>query len=315
MSDMFANKRIDPMLIKNEAAPFNDINYIYELKLDGTRCLAYLDNESTDLRNKRYVHLTPIFPELQDIHRQAKEKCILDGELIVQGSDGKPNFADIQRRCLMSNAIKINLASKKAPATFIAYDILYLNGDSLLELPLMERKALLQATVQENKRIAISRYISEHGIDLYELTVNQNLEGIVAKKKDSIYVPGKRSKAWIKIKNMCDDDYVIVGYLFKERGKTLILAQYNSQKQLIYKGHVTGISAETFKRVTEIDKYDCPLLPPIPDSNHNAIWIKPELVCKVEYMHKTANGGLRQPVFRGLRDDKLPGDCITKEES
>ena len=312
--DIFNNKRLDPMLIKDEVEPFDDIDYIYELKLDGTRCLAYLDEHETDLRNKRYVYLTPIFPELKEIHKQVKNRCILDGELIVQGKDGKPIFSEMQRRCLMSNPIKVSIASKKLPATFVAYDIIYRDNELLTDLPLTERKKILEDTIIENDRISVSRFIEEQGISMFELTTKQNLEGIVAKKKDSKYYFGKRTKDWVKIKNMCDDDFIIVGYMLKkDYHRTLVLAQLNDNKEFIYKGHVSGISKEVFERVSSTDKGRNPFLYEIHDSNKDVTWIKPELVGKVEYMHKTERGFLRQPVFRGLRDDKEIEDCITKE--
>ena len=309
MSDLFADKNIKPMLIGADSAPFDDDNYIYELKWDGERCIAYLDpDEGTELRNKRNVKMLPKVPELSEIHKQVKRRCILDGELAIV-VDGKPNFFEIQRRSLMSNLFKINLASKQYPASFIAFDMIYLDGKDLTKLPLKERKKLLQNNVKENDRLAISRYIEGQGTAFYSLAEKQGLEGIVAKRKDSIYVMDSRTKNWIKIKNLQDDEFVICGYILKDKGViSLVLGQYRGQK-MVYKGHVTlGVSSEAFAKISNQSKTSPPYNPP--KGNEEAIWIRPNLVCTVKYMMLTSKGTMRQPVFKGLRPDKSPEECI-----
>lgn len=199
MNDLFETKNIKPMLIGEERGAFDSKDYIYELKLDGERCIAYLDPESgTELRNKRNVRILPKVPELSEIHRQVKCRCILDGELAVI-KDGKPDFSEIQRRSMMTNRLKIELASKQYPACFTAFDILYYQDHSVNLLPLMERKKLLdEVIISDSARFAKSRYIEEKGIAFYNLAEQQNLEGIVAKRKDSFYYFDKRTKDWIK---------------------------------------------------------------------------------------------------------------------
>lgn len=309
MSDLFADKNIKPMLIGADSAPFDNPDYVYELKWDGERCLAYLNpKEGTELRNKRNDKMLPKVPELSEIHKQVKKRCILDGELAIV-VDGKPNFFEIQRRSLMSNLFKINLASKQYPASFIAFDIIYLDGKELTKLPLMERKKLLQANVKESDRLAISRYIEGQGTAFYELAEKQGLEGIVAKRKDSIYVMDSRTKNWIKIKNLQDDDFVICGYILKDKGViSLVLGQYRDG-EMVYKGHVTlGVSGEAYAQISKLPKSFPPYFPP--KGNEEAVWVKPELVCTVKYMMLTSKGTMRQPVLKGLRPDKRPEECI-----
>lgn len=300
------------MLIGREEPPFDSPDYLYELKLDGVRCLAYLDNIETVLRNKRQMNHTDIFPELSQIHKQIKKKCILDGELIVL-KGGVPDFSEIQRRSLMSNRFKIELAAKKLPASFIAFDILYYDDNQITDLPLIERKKILAGNIKENDRLAISRYIEENGTDLYQLTEDKNLEGIVAKPIDSKYYPGERSKTWIKSKNLQDDDFVVCGYIQKsEHVTSIVLGQYRGN-ELVYKGHVTlGLSNSNFQKIHKVPTRKTPAIKYVPSGSGNdrAIWIRPELVCTVKYMEKTSGGGLRQPVFKGIRSDKLPKECI-----
>lgn len=307
--DIFDKKDIKPMLIGKESEPFNSSDYVFELKFDGARCIAYLD-ENTELRNKRNLILNARFPELMQIHEQVKKRCILDGEVFVM-VDGKPNFYELQRRTIMSNGFKIELAAKKFPASFVTFDILYLDDKAVTDLPLIERKKLLSKTVQENERLAISRVIEDEGIELYRLTEKNELEGIVAKPKDSRYYFDRRSKDWIKIKYLKDDDFVICGYILKSEGvSSLVLGQYQNEN-LVYKGHVTlGVSGHDFKKIMSVKRLEQSPFAHEPEGNKDAVWIEPNLVGVVKYMEKTASGSLRQPVFKGLREDKLARECV-----
>ncbi|WMJ22656.1 RNA ligase family protein [Paludicola sp. MB14-C6] len=307
--DLFESRNIKPMLIAENVEPFNSHEHIFELKLDGSRCIAYLDKDEVDLRNKRNVKLIPKFPELSNINKQIKKRCILDGELIVM-VEGKPNFYELQRRTLMSNKFKIELAYKQHPACFIAYDILYLEDRQITDLPLIERKKLLAKTVKENEQIAISRYIEYNGIDLYKLTELQELEGIVAKLKDSKYYFGKRTHDWVKIKWLLDDDFAVCGYIEKDNNMTsIVLGQYKND-ELVYKGHVTlGVrKSDLIKKGKAIESSP---FSTIPQGNEEAIWLEPNLVCTVQWMPRQ-NKGMNQSVFKGFRDDKTPKECIVK---
>lgn len=294
--DLFTEKNIAPMLIAQMQEPFNDPDWIYELKLDGCRCIAYLEKGRTILRNKRNMELLPRFPELKDIHTSVKDKCILDGELVVM-INGVPEFYELQKRTLMTSPVKISMAAGLLPASFVAYDCLQVNDRVLLDTTLMERKAILQELVRENERIAVSRYIEEKGTELYALTVQKELEGVVAKRKNSLYFQGKRTKDWIKFKRMADKEFVICGY---EPGQmtSLILGEYQDGT-LVYAGTVTMGVRRELTRI--LKKSTCPFLV-IPQGKEQVVWCKPEYVGTVEYMPNTMDA-LRQPVFKGIRDD------------
>ncbi|MEM5816694.1 MAG: DNA ligase [Desulfitobacterium hafniense] len=312
MMDLFENRPLAPMLIGSEGAAFDSPDYLYELKLDGIRCIAYLDPAgSVELLNKRALNVTPIYPELGGVCKQVKGRCILDGEINVI-VNGKPNFSEVQRRALMSNRTKIRMAADWLPVNFTAFDLLYLDGQELLSKPLEDRKDLLGKTVSDSPFLAVSRVIEGQGIALYGLTVQQGLEGIVAKRKGSIYYPGKRTKDWIKCKNMKDDDFVVLGYIYKSNGVTsIILGQYQNGS-LQYKGHVTlGVSTDGMRQIERTEQMQGPPCA-VPAGNKNAIWVKPDLVCTVKYMELTANGSMRQPVFKGMRDDKQAKECVAK---
>lgn len=312
--NLFDEKNIKPMLIGSQGPPFDDPNFIFELKLDGERCIAYLSPDGTELRNKRNQKMLQKVPELSGIHQHVDRQCILDGELIVM-KDGKPDFFEIQRRSLMSNKLRIDLVSKQYPACFTAYDILFVDGEQVTDKPQIERKELLQMVVKsESERFAVSRFIEGCGTALFELAKQQELEGVVGKRKDGRYYFDKRTKDWVKFKNLLDDDFVVCGYIRKENNMTsIILGQYKDG-ELVYKGHVTmGVCGEPFQEIAVYPRIESPLFIP-PKGNEDAVWLSPDLVCTVKFMQRTVNGGMRQPVFKGFRDDKTPKECIDSGE-
>ncbi|WP_281550155.1 DNA ligase [Murimonas intestini] len=306
----FDTRGIKPMLIGKEGPPFDSEDYIYELKWDGERCLSFIDPDGElDLRNKRNVKMLPKVPELNNIFKQAKAECILDGELMVL-KDGKPDFFEIQRRSLTTNRFKIDLAANKYPATFIAFDILFYKGKDLTTLPLLKRKEYLNKAICESDRMAISCFIENAGIDFFELAEQQELEGIVAKRKDSLYVQGKRTKNWIKIKRMKDEDFIICGYIRKSnRMISLVLGRFQDNV-ISYQGHVTmGVGADTLEQLLKLPPGYPPANTPSGHGNERATWIQPKLVGVVKYMPRTGSHGRHQSVFKGIRYDKLPGEC------
>lgn len=304
MADLFHDKNISPMLLNEVKEPFDDKDYIYELKLDGIRCIAYLGKEVV-LQNKRFKDVSVIYPELLDMSKCVKKNTVLDGELVVL-MDGKPDFYALQKRSLMGDRFRIQLAAKKNPVQFAAYDILYYDGKDLTDKPLMERKAILQEKVSEGNGLSISRYIEEQGIAFFNLAKEQDLEGIVAKKKDGLYHIGKRTSDWVKIKVMQDEDLLILGYQPDEDGipKDLILGYYDEKGKLQCRGKVyLGISKEERAIILNFAKKNT-VKSPWFEKYKNAIWLKPELVGTVHFMHETENGGMRQSVWKGLRNDK-----------
>lgn len=304
--DLFEEKSLSPMLIAQMQEPFNDDSWIYELKLDGCRCIGYFDQNSTCLRNKRNMELLPRFPELKDLHRNVSERTVLDGELVVL-RDGVPDFFELQRRTLLTERFKIELAAKKHPASFVAYDCLYKDRHSIMDRSLIERKKVLQSSVCENGLIAISRYIPTDGIGLFHAADEKELEGVVAKRAASLYYPGRRTKDWIKFKRMADEEFVVCGYIRKSgRTFSIILGKYHNGTYL-YKGHVTlGVTKEAVSQLRESGIIPFTALP-AGAGNESAVWVYPDRVCTVEYMPNTKNS-LRQAVFKGFRTDMVPED-------
>ncbi len=303
---LFEEKNLSPMLISQMQEPFNDDKWIYELKLDGCRCIGYFDQSGTCLRNKRNMELLPRFPELKGLHHSVSDRTVLDGELVVL-RNGVPDFFELQRRTLLTDRFKIEMAASRHPASFVAYDCLYESSRNIMDQPLLERKEALQSSVRENGLIAISRFIPTDGIGLFHAADEKELEGVVAKRAASLYYPGKRTKDWIKFKRMADEEFVVCGYIRKNsRTFSIILGKYHNGAY-IYKGHVTlGVTKETVSQLRESGITPFTAIP-ADAGNESAIWVYPDRVCTVEYMPNTKNS-LRQAVFKGFRTDMVPED-------
>ena len=306
MMGVFEEKSVSPMLIAQMQEPFNDDGWIYELKLDGCRCIGYFGQNGTCLRNKRNMELLPRFPELKGLHRSVSERTVLDGELVVL-RDGVPDFFELQRRTLLTDRFKIEMAAARHPASFVAYDCLCKDGRSIMDRPLLERKEALQSSVREDGLIAISRYIPTDGIGLFRAADERELEGVVAKRAASLYYPGRRTKDWIKFKRMADEEFVVCGYIRKNsRTFSIILGKYHDGSYL-YKGHVTlGVTKEAVGQLRESGIVPFAAIP-AGAGNESAVWVRPDRVCTVEYMPNTKDS-LRQAVFKGFRTDVVPED-------
>lgn len=306
---LFEERSASPMLIAEQKEAFDNRDWIYELKMDGFRCLSYIENGSVDFRNKRNMAMLSKFPELKEIWRNVHGKCILDGEIVVL-KDGAPDFYTLQRRTILTDRFKIELEATRNPASYVVFDCLYYEEKELVWDPLIERKKLLPQLINEDPRIAVSRYIEGRGIALYQIADEKELEGVVAKRKESIYYMGKLSKDWIKFKRMTDEDFITTGYI--QKGKyiySLILGKYKGDGQLQYKGHVTaGVTQESVRQLTPTSSAPFHVMPV---GNEHAIWVIPDHVCVVEYMPNTKNS-LRQPVFKGYRMDVDPNNIIVQ---
>jgi len=302
-----------PMLAVS-SEPFDSAGHLFEIKWDGYRCLSYLEGGATVLWSRNGVNLTGKFPELAGLHKRVKETpAVLDGEIVVF-EKGKPSFAWLQSRGGMNDR-KNGRTSIERPAVFIAFDILFSNGRNVMELQLDRRKELLEDMVDSGKEIIISQYIIKNGKDFYNACVSQGLEGAVAKKLNSIYLPGRRSSYWQKFRHTREADLVICGYQYGTSGRrlgSLVLCGYRDGR-LAYQGKVgTGFSERESEALLEdLQKLEVAEEPlPIPrEEKRRTKFVRPMLVCSVEYLTTTGEGLLRHPVYRGIRWDKQPEEC------
>ena len=302
MIDLFA-KQILPMLLKSVLKPFNDENYIFELKLDGIRCVAFCQKNDTLLQNRNLKNITNTYPELINIFKQCKKKCILDGEIIYADEKGFPNFQVLQKRNLLSGKTKIEKQSQKYPVSFVAFDILAIGNKNITNLTLMERKEILFNNITENEFISVARFVKKNGIEFFLKTKELSLEGVVAKNKNSVYLIGQRTGSWLKIKNKISEDYLVCGYLPDETGdvKNLILATKKDNK-FVFEGEIYVPLNSTKKFIYEYaKKHKTKAI--FENLQTNIVWIKPKLICKVDFTERTNSKTRRNPIFRGIKMD------------
>ncbi|RLI86903.1 MAG: DNA ligase [Archaeoglobales archaeon] len=317
MEDWF-NRRIKPMLAVR-GKPFSSDDYIYEIKWDGTRCIAFVDVEKKKLRlqNRRLIEIAYRYPEL-DFFDFVSQNSVLDGEIVVF-HDGKPSFPLLQQREHVDSRLKIEVLSRRIPAVYIAFDVLYTASDGwIMNLPLIERRKILNEVAGEARRITKSEFIERAGVELYKKAIEMGLEGVMAKRKNSIYQPGKRSGAWVKMKKRKTLECIIVGWLEGEgvrEGKfgSLVLALKSGDK-LVHVGQVgTGFDAEFidwfYGKLKEIE-ISTPWFEA--EFKRRVHWVKPVYVCEVEFLEVTEDGKLRAPVFLRLRDDKAWDECTVE---
>ena len=302
-----------PMLAKEASEPSFNKDWIYEIKWDGFRAIAYV-NKELSLRSRNSRELKGNFPELEELNELTRN-VVLDGEIVVM-KEGKADFQSLLERGKAVSASGIEIQAKKLPATYVIFDILEKDGNSLVKLPLTERKKILRESVKDGKHVVVLDFVEEKGEDYYKIALEKGIEGIVAKKKDSVYEPGIRSENWLKIKKLRSCDCVIFGYTrgTGARAKTfgaLILGLYDEKELPVFVGKVgTGFSDETLAMLLEkFQKLRIKQAPFETDVHEEITWLKPRLACEVIYQVVTNDGRLRMPRFRGLRKDKNPSEC------
>lgn len=315
MSDNKTLPLLKPMLAV-PSEPFNHPDYLFEVKWDGYRCLAYLEQRKTKLVSRNLKNISATFPDLDDLYLHVKDlPLLLDGEIIVL-RNGKPSFNDLQTRAKLENQDRVARMAHTAPAIYIAFDILYRRGTSLLDMPLYARRECLDKVLEPGRNILISEQVAREGVALYRACIERGLEGIVGKRFDGRYLPGTRSPLWKKVRHTREADLVICGYS-KGKGSrllgALVLGAWDGQKY-IYQGRVgTGLSLEAqinLLQRLETLKTSKPVFTGMGNAGHAINWVRPELVCRVEYLALTREGMLRHPVYKGLRRDKLPEECL-----
>lgn len=288
---LWDNRDWMPLLLTEKKEAFNSKDYLFEVKFDGIRALLYIGPNSFSIRNRHKKEITYLYPELLQIQELVKVNTILDGEIILM-DNGLPSFLKLQERAHLKDKNKIKIQSRIHPVIFIAFDILYQNKD-LIKLPLISRKSILDK-ISNNDYFIKNKYIIERGVDLFSFTKNKKLEGIVAKRLDSIYSINKRSKDWIKIKNFQVEEFVIGGYQKKENGSiSLLLGEYIENK-LSYVGSVILFSnRELYRQVLHSKILKTSSF--VNYKREGTIYISPKYKCKVKYMERTKINHLRQP--------------------
>jgi bifunctional non-homologous end joining protein LigD len=304
-----------PMLaVLGDSLP-SGTDWLYEIKWDGVRGLCFLQDKKVRAFSRRGNVIEPQYPELQRLAEVVRaDTAILDGEIVCFDANGIPSFQLLQNRIGARPSAAQKLAQSQ-PANFFAFDLLYLDGYDLRRTPLVERKQLLESILPPDPAIRYSEHFPGKGQELLEAVREKGLEGIVAKQAYSRY-ESKRSREWVKLKVVSQQDFVICGWLEGERDYfgALVLAYYDGD-QLIYAGNVgSGFTEASLRSVSEklkplvVKKSPLSMVPK--DIGNKITWTQPELVCSVRFSSWTNEVRLRAPVFLGLRNDLSPQECV-----
>lgn len=310
--------KLEPMLATLAERPFSGPNWLFELKWDGVRTLAWISNGELTLRSRNANDVTKRYPELAGLPAAlAAREAILDGEIVALNERGRSDFHLLQQR--MHVRAPGETLIKKVPVVYFVFDLIYCDGYDLRQSPLLERKQLLQRLLHGSDRVRFSDHQIEKGKELFALARENGLEGILAKRSDSIYV-SDRSTSWLKLKVTQTIDAIVGGWTAARTPSlpfgALLLGLYDGKK-LRFIGHVgSGFDGELHKEVgdklKELASSVCPFeTPPVP--NEKPAWVKPQLVARVKYGAWTPEPVLRHPVFVALRDDVKPADCQWRE--
>ena len=309
---------VKPMLTTLVDAPFDDERWLFELKWDGYRAIAVVERDRVTLTSRNAKDLLHQFKEMEGLSTAFRSiPVVVDGELCVLDSDGRPDFQALQSRDKPVRGLK---RAKPSQVTFVVFDLLYADGRDLRERPLEERKRLLEKLIVPDHGVMFSKHVLGTGKDLFALAERRGLEGIVGKLRTSPY-RSTRSREWVKIKTRRRQEFVVGGWT-EPRGSrkgfgALLLGVYDGG-DLHYAGHVgTGFDGGLLKLLTAkmapLARKTSPFVD-APKTNTPAHWVKPELVAEVAFAEWTRDNILRQPAFVGLRSDKDPKTVVRERE-
>ena len=319
---------IHPMLATSVDEPFDGPDWLFEIKWDGYRAVAFIENGKLRLVSRNQNELTQRYPELKDLPKSVHAKtAILDGEVVALDEQGRASFSLMQQRTGFRPGGRRGATNADVPVLYYAFDLLYLDGYDWRKVPLEERKKKLASLLYTGDAVRYSDHYENQGKALFEMAREKGLEGILAKKRDSIYQE-RRSAEWLKIKIRHQLEAVIGGYTEPEGSRahfgSIVLGLYDKKGHLIHVGQAgSGFNqkslAEIWKMLKKRETKQNPFYGEV-EALRKVYWVKPELVAQIEYAEWTdgANKGsgpkLRAPVFLGLRDDKNPKDCTFDQE-
>jgi len=305
--------------------PRDDENWAHEIKWDGIRAIAYCETGRLRLESRTLRDITSTYPELRAVAAElGSTEVVLDGEIVALDEDGKPSFERLQGRMNLASEAAVRRRMGDCPVTYLVFDLLHLDGRSLMELPYTKRRERLEDLSLDGPNWQTPSYHRGDGESLLELTMQRGLEGLVAKRLDSRYLPGRRTHAWLKVKNLMGQELVIGGWLPGQgrRAGTLgaLLVGYHEdddgERQLRYAGRVgTGFTDDELGRLAG-------LLEPLRTKKspftgrqppREAIFVEPKLVAEVAFREWTNARTLRAPVYKGLRPDKKPEEVVFEQ--
>jgi bifunctional non-homologous end joining protein LigD len=301
--------QLTPMQAASAEAPFSSADYVFEVKWDGLRCLLFRDPQGhVHLHDRGLNDLTAVVPEVTAAASRVPPGSVIDGEIVATDRDGRPDYHRLRQRLAGGAALR-----EQIPVAYLAFDALYLEDKPLVKQPVTRRRARLQKSVEAGGHIFVPDHIDEDGVELFEACLERGLEGVVAKHKQSPYVPGQRSPFWLKVKAVKSDDFVVVGWMGERPYDALVVGFYEDGR-LLPCGTVGGgwdDEAAQFvrTRLAELASEISPLDPP-PIMVRPVHWCRPELVVSVRYSEWSPDGTLRFPIFNSLRPEVHPAEAV-----
>ena len=311
-------RKLAPMLPTLVKTPPAGDEWGFEVKWDGVRALAYVEGGRARVESRNLLEITAQYPEIADLAEAlGAHQAVLDGEIVAFDDAGQPSFERLQQRMGLGSASVVRRRKKEYPAVYLVFDLLFLDGHPTMAMPYTERRSLLGKLIPEGPTWRVPEYHAGDGEALLEASRASGLEGLVAKRLDSVYEPGKRTRTWLKVKNSQRQEFVIGGYTKGEgnRSSTLgaLLIGYYDAGELRYAGKVgTGLTealmAKLLPQLRALERQTKPFSDGRPPSGSR--YIEPRLVAEVEFTEWTSGGMIRHPSFKGLRVDKEPRDVV-----
>jgi DNA ligase D-like protein (predicted ligase) len=303
---------VRPMQAVSADQPFRSEEYLFEVKWDGVRCLLFVrPDRRVSLHDRSLSDLTAQLPDLAGAGTQIAGPAVLDGELVATDRDGRPDHALLRRRLRAGPA-----AASEIPLVYLAFDALYLAGRSLLRQPVVKRRARLAKAVSAGPSVFVPEHVETEGVELFEACLQRGLEGIVAKHRDSTYVPGQRSPFWLKVKAVKSDDFVVIGHTPAQAGLPFgaLLVAYYEDGQFVPCGSVSGgwdqeAEATLTRELSRLRVDESPLDPSL-RVTAPVEWVRPELVVSLRYSEWTPDGTVRFPIFHAIRPEIHPSECV-----
>ena len=299
------------MLAKESTKSFSDEDWLYEIKWDGYRAIAELNNGEVKLYSRNGNSFVATYPQIFEALQKLSINAVLDGEIVVINEEGKPDFQKLQHYAEHPNY----------PIVYYVFDLLRLKNKDLYDVPLIDRKTQLHKLIGENDVIKYSDHVVEQGNSFFEAAKQKDLEGIMAKKADSLYYPGKRTNEWLKIKHHKSEEAIIVGFTAPRGGRkyfgALVLGIKKDGK-LLYAGHTgSGFNEQSLKelydKLVPIVQTESPFSEKV-KTNMPVTWVAPQYVCELKFTEWTRDGKMRHPIFLRLRQDKMPEVVHSKQK-